>query len=302
MAAMTPLDRGEQYFRRVLEHVPDAVIATDTYGQVTFANSAAQELYGIASEDALGRSIVELLAMFDTEGRTDVDDITALVARDGQWSGELTQRSLDARDLLVEVSVSRLENDDGTVLGSVSIVREISDRKAAERQISYQATHDGLTGLLNRTAFLVELDRSVMSGRNPTLVFLDLNGFKAINDLHGHHQGDEILRVIGGRLAGAIRPDDAAGRFGGDEFVLLVHGLTEQTATESYLERIMTILTDPVRGRGGAWHIVGVSVGVAHFRPEDNPDRLIRRADKAMYDAKRSTEVASAYRTAGRGA
>jgi diguanylate cyclase (GGDEF)-like protein/PAS domain S-box-containing protein len=302
MAAMMPLDRGEQYLRRVLEHVPDAVIATDNYGQVTFANSAAQGLYGIAGENALGHNIVELLAMFNTEGRTDVDDITAMVARNGQWSGELTQRSLDGRDLLVEVSVSRLQDDDGTVLGSVSIVREISDRKAAERQISYQATHDGLTGLLNRTAFLAELDRSVTSGRNPTLVFLDLNGFKAINDLHGHHQGDEILQVIGGRLAGAIRPDDAAGRFGGDEFVLLVHGLTEQAATESYLERIMTMLTDPVRARGGAWHIVGVSVGVAHFRPEDNPDTLIRRADKAMYDAKRSTEVASAYRTAGSGA
>ncbi len=301
MAAMTPPERGEQYFRRLLEHVPDAVIATDTYGQVTFANSAAQGLYGIAGPDAIGRNIVDLLAMFDTEGRTDVDDITAMVARHGQWRGELTQRSLDGRDLLVDVWVSRLQNDDGTVLGSVSIVREISDRKAAERQIAYQATHDGLTGLLNRTAFLAELDRSVTAGRNPTLVFLDLNGFKAINDLHGHHQGDEILRVIGGRLAGAIRPDDAAGRFGGDEFVLLVHGLTEQAATESYLERIMTILTDPVRSRGGAWHIVGVSVGVAHFRPEDNPDTLIRRADKAMYDAKRSTAVASAYRTAGGG-
>jgi diguanylate cyclase (GGDEF)-like protein len=183
----------------------------------------------------------------------------------------------------------------------VSIVREISDRKAAERQISYQATHDGLTGLLNRTAFLSELDTSLASGRQPTLVFLDLNGFKAINDLHGHDRGDEILRVIGERLAGALRPGDAAGRFGGDEFVLLVHDLTEQAPTESYLERIMALLTDPVRSRGGVTHTVGVSVGVAHFAPDDDPDSLIRRADRAMYDAKRSTEVASAFRTAGNG-
>jgi diguanylate cyclase (GGDEF)-like protein len=142
-----------------------------------------------------------------------------------------------------------------------------------------------------------ELHDSLASGRQPTLIFLDLNGFKTINDLHGHDRGDEILRVIGSRLAGGLRPGDAAGRFGGDEFVLLAHGLTDRDASVSYLERIMTLFTDPVRCRGDATHTVGVSVGVAHSTPGDDPDELIRRADSAMYDAKRSTEVASAFRT-----
>jgi diguanylate cyclase (GGDEF)-like protein len=209
----------------------------------------------------------------------------------------LTQRALDGRDLLVEASVSMLADDDGTVLGSVSIIREISERKAAERQISYQATHDWLTGLLNRTAFMRELQESLTAGRQPTLIFLDLNGFKSINDLHGHDRGDEILRVIGSRLAGGLRPGDTAGRFGGDEFVLLAHGLTDRASSEAYLERIMTLFTDPVRCRGDITHTVGVSVGVAHSTSGDDPDELIRRADSAMYDAKRSTEVASAFRT-----
>jgi diguanylate cyclase (GGDEF)-like protein/PAS domain S-box-containing protein len=288
----------ERYLRQLLDHVSDAVVATDTEGRVTFANPAAQKLYGIAAEDAVGRGLLELLELFDAGGQVDIDGITAIVAHEGQWNGELTQRALDGRDLLVEASVSMLADEDGTVLGSVSILREISGRKANERQISYQATHDGLTGLLNRTAFLSELDRSLVSGGGPTLIFLDLNGFKAINDLHGHDRGDEILQVIGSRLAGALRPGDAAGRFGGDEFVLMAHGLEDQESTDSYLERIMFLFTDPVTCRGGTSHAVGVSVGVAHSMSNDHPDELIRRADGAMYDAKRSTEVASAYRTA----
>jgi diguanylate cyclase (GGDEF)-like protein/PAS domain S-box-containing protein len=294
----TRYSQEERYLRQILEHVSDAVVATDVDGRVTFANPAAQKLYGIAAEDAVGRGILELLDMFDTGEHADVDEITRTVAHEGRWQGELTQRALDGRDLLVEASVSILADDDGSVLGSVSIVREISGRKAAERQIAFQATHDGLTGLLNRTAFLEELGASLAAGRRPTLIFLDLNGFKVINDLHGHDRGDEILRVIGSRLAGGLRPGDVAGRFGGDEFVLLAHGLIDRAAADAHLERIMELFTQPVRCRGGASHAVGVSVGIAHSTPDDTADRLFRRADSAMYEAKRSTEVSSAYRTA----
>ena len=290
--------RQERYLRQLLDHVSDAVVATDTHGRVTFANPAAQRLYGIAEEDAVGRDLLELLDMFGAGGNADIDEITAVVAREGQWRGELVQRALDGRNLMVEASVSMLADDDGAVLGSVSIVREISGRKAAERQISYQATHDGLTGLLNRTAFMSELQTSLTTGRQPTLIFLDLNGFKVINDLHGHDRGDEVLRVIGSRLVGGLRAGDAAGRFGGDEFVLLTHGLRDRTESDAYLRRIMGLFAAPVRCRGGATHAVGVSVGVAHSTTYDDPDDMLHRADVAMYDAKRSTEVASAYRTA----
>jgi len=142
------------------------------------------------------------------------------------------------------------------------------------------------------------LAASLAAGLRPTLVFLDLNGFKAINDLYGHDRGDEILQVIGGRLAGELRSGDVAARFGGDEFVLSAHELADTASTEAYLERILALFGHPVRCRGGQAHAVGVSVGVAHSTPEDDPDSLIQRADKAMYEAKRSTEVASAYRTA----
>src|ERR1700677_4331547 len=111
----------ERYLRRILEHVSDAVVATDTHGRVTFSNPAAQKLYGIAGEDALGRGLLDLLALFDGGGQADVDEITGIVAREGGWHGELIQRALDGRDLLVEASVSMLADDHGAVLGPVSI-------------------------------------------------------------------------------------------------------------------------------------------------------------------------------------
>ena len=168
---MSLYSQEERYLRQLLDHVSDAVVATDTHGRVTFANPAAQKLYGIAEDDAIGRGLLELLDMFDAGGNADVEEITGVVAREGHWHGELIQRALDGRDLVVEASVSILSDDDGIVLGSVSIVREISERKAAERVISFQATHDGLTGLLNRTAFMRELHDSLGGG---TLADLDL--------------------------------------------------------------------------------------------------------------------------------
>ena len=131
----TLYSQQERYLRQLLDHVSDAVVATDTQGRVTFANPAAQKLYGIAEEDAVGRGLLELLDMFDAGGQADVEEITRVVAREGNWHGELSQRALDGRDLLVEASVSMLSDDDGTVLGSVSILREISGRRAAERRI-----------------------------------------------------------------------------------------------------------------------------------------------------------------------
>jgi diguanylate cyclase (GGDEF)-like protein/PAS domain S-box-containing protein len=293
-----PPQRGEQYFRKVLQQVSDAVVTTDNHGRVTFANPAAEKLYGIAERDAVGRGLADLLAMFSAEHHGDLDGITAVVARQGRWHGEIAQRSLDGRDLLVEASIALLRDDNGTVMGSVSVVREISARKAAEGQIIYQATHDNLTGLLNRAAFITELRSSLTAERRPALVFLDLNGFKDINDRHGHDRGDEILQLVAGRLADTVRTGDAAGRFGGDEFVLLAHDLHDPGAAARYLDRVTALFAEPVTCRSGQSYPVGASMGVAHYKTGDNPDTLLRRADIAMYEAKRSTVVSSAYRTA----
>lgn len=286
----------EQYLRLLIDDVPDALVATDPKGRVTLANPAAQALYGISESDALGRDLAELLGRFDAGEDGSLAEITAIVAHEGHWHGEISQRTPSGQDVLVEASVSLLrDHRDGTVLGSVSIMREISDRKAAERLVAHQATHDSLTGLLNRAAFMDSLHQSLAGDRRPSLAFVDLNGFKEINDSYGHDAGDEILRVVAERLRAGIRPTDVIGRFGGDEFVLLARDLPGSTATRHYLERL-TALFGTAIDVNGTPHLVGASIGVARARLGDTAASLLRRADKAMYAAKRRAAATSTYR------
>ena len=214
--------------------------------------------------------------------------VTALVARDGEWQGEIVERTLGGRDLVVESSVSLLRNDDGRVVGSVSVIREISSRKEAERLLEHQATHDSLTGLLNRTAFIAELREALSANGAVAVVYLDLNGFKQINDLWGHERGDEILRAVALRLAGTLRNGDVVGRLGGDEFVILARDVYPDDLPE-LIERVSQWASEPVRTRAGTCHQVGLSVGATLARVGDGPDDVLRRADTAMYEAKRTT-------------
>jgi diguanylate cyclase (GGDEF)-like protein/PAS domain S-box-containing protein len=296
--SVTVVKQGGEFFQTVLTHVADAVVTTDAQGRVTFANPAAEKLYGMNQEAAVGRRLADLLSSFHAASGETLEEITIEVAGRGTWKGEITHRIPDGPDVLVEASISLLHDHAGAVLGSVSVLREISDRKAAEALIAYQATHDSLTGLLTRRAFMSDLQAALDRNRQVALVFLDLNAFKSINDLHGHERGDEVLRSVAGRLAGAIRPGDVAGRFGGDEFVILAHDLDGAAETEQFLERVTSLFAAPIRCRGGDRHLVGASIGVARSTPGDNPDGLLRRADTAMYEAKHSTEAASAYRLA----
>ncbi len=288
-------DTGDGFFRKVLDHVLDAVVTTDWHGRITYVNPAAERLYGIPKTDAVGRKLTEVLSLFDAGPVGGLNDVTAVMVRDGEWRGEISQRTQCGPDLLVEATVSLLTDEAGEGIGSVSIVREISDRKKVERLIAHQARHDGLTDLLNRKTFMSELTSALDSDSSPSLVFLDLNGFKQVNDLHGHERGDEILQAIAGRLLSAVREDDLVGRFGGDEFVLLLRDVVDPAATEKFLERITSLFSGPVRCRDGTVHSIGASVGVAAARPGDTADSMIRRADGAMYEAKRTAEAASAY-------
>jgi diguanylate cyclase (GGDEF)-like protein/PAS domain S-box-containing protein len=296
--SVTDANQGEGFFQTVLTHVADAVVTTDAEGRVTFANPAAEKLYGMTQEAVVGRALADLLSSFHAASGESLGEITTAVARRGRWQGEIAHRIPDGHDVLVEASISLIRDTAGLVLGSVSVLREISDRKAAEALIAYQAAHDGLTGLLTRRAFMAQLEAALDTSCSVTLVFLDLNAFKTINDLHGHERGDEVLQAVAGRVSGAIRAGDLVGRFGGDEFVILARDLDDAAATLTLLDRITALFGEPIRCRNGDVHLVGASIGVARSLPGDKPDGLLRRADTAMYEAKHSTESASAYRFA----
>ena len=154
-------------------------------------------------------------------------------------------------------------------------------------QLRRAARHDGLTGLLNRSATEEQLAAALTDDPAGTLlVYLDLDGFKAVNDTHGHEAGDQVLRAVAGRLRSAVRPGDDVGRFGGDEFVLVCRGV-DPGAESQLVDRLARSLVDPVAVAGGQWR-PAASIGYARAEPGDDLAGVIRRADLAMFDIKRS--------------
>jgi diguanylate cyclase (GGDEF)-like protein/PAS domain S-box-containing protein len=173
---------------------------------------------------------------------------------------------------------------DGSGHRLVGVMIDITDQKRTEEQLAYRATHDTLTGLLNREQLDIELERVHRLPDPWALLFLDLNGFKDVNDALGHSVGDEVLRIVAQRLTKATRPDDILARFGGDEFCVLVPVLEQDTAVT-----IARRLRDAVHGAttvGGHKLRLTVTVGIAYVAPDGSPETLLRQADTAMYSAK----------------
>lgn len=168
----------------------------------------------------------------------------------------------------------------------VGVMLDITDRKELEDRLSFQASHDGLTGLRNRNNVLAAAERLLAGtgGEGMALLFLDLDGFKALNDHLGHQAGDEVLRVVARRLAAAVRGADLVGRLGGDEFVVVGSNHTRASARRLAL-RIGRRIAEPIE-LGGEMVTIMASAGVAIARPGETVDEVLNGADQAMYVAK----------------
>ena len=182
---------------------------------------------------------------------------------------------------------------DGSGHRLVGVMIDITDQKRIEETLAYRASHDTLTGLLNREQLDIELERVHQLPEPWALLFLDLNGFKDVNDGLGHSIGDEVLRVVAQRLATAIRPSDIVARFGGDEFCVLAAVGERDTAVT-----IARRLRSAVHGAttvGGHTLRLTVTVGIAYVAPDGSPETLLRQADTAMYTAKGTDDGVAVY-------
>ena len=182
---------------------------------------------------------------------------------------------------------------DGSGHRLVGVMIDITDQKRIEETLAYRATHDTLTGLLNREQLDIELARVYQLPDPWALLFLDLNGFKDVNDALGHSIGDEVLRIVAKRLSAATRPDDIVARFGGDEFCVLAAVAERDTAVT-----IAHRLRDAIHGAatvGGRTLRLTVTVGIALVAPVGSPETLLRQADTAMYSAKSLEEGVAVY-------
>ena len=250
----------------------------DALGRILCTEGDVREIFGVRAEELEGRIVLEVLHPDDHP--TCLEMWTDLLAHPRSLR-HVTQRVVrpDGTVCWIEANVINHLAADGT--GSIlSILHDITERRGQERELVTQARADALTGLPNRSAFVAALQRHLQEG--PVVVgFVDLDGFKAVNDTHGHLVGDAVLDVVAQRLAGRIHAPAVVGRWGGDEFVILCP-MSPPAALEGAVRQA---LADPISVHDVVWP-ARASVGLVTGAQGDDAEDLLRSADRAMYEQK----------------
>ncbi|MDE2304996.1 MAG: EAL domain-containing protein [Gammaproteobacteria bacterium] len=282
-----------------LEAMGESVITVDAAGRIDYANHAATQLFGLRFDQLVGRGFAEVATLVDESDRRSLGD----PVRKAFTSG--TRVTMGKRAMLittggggehsVEISVSPLRPGGGPAVGAVIVMHDASELRGLTRQMSYQASHDALTGLVNRREFERRLQEAIDSARTGdlrhALAFLDLDRFKVVNDTSGHTAGDNMLREVAALIKDAVRDSDTVGRIGGDEFALLLVGCP--------LEKARQIADDVVRAVNDFRFVwkdkifsIGVSVGLVEIGRDDaSTEDIMNAADSACYVAKKQGGV-----------
>jgi diguanylate cyclase (GGDEF)-like protein/PAS domain S-box-containing protein len=282
------LKESEERYRQLVELLPDAILVAQEQ-RIIFANPAALRLFSAATpEELLGKSLVELVVASDGRQAPDGTDPLAMGPQSFQTSEETALR-LDGSqaDVVVTRLVFQYQHQEALQL----TMHDVSERKKLENKLAHQSTHDGLTGLPNRSLFMDRLRQAAAEGRRHkrefVVAFIDLDRFKWVNDSLGHDIGDALLNNVATRLRDCLRESDTAARLGGDEFVLLLQGASMLQATP-VLQRVVDTISLPMQ-IGQHEVTVTCSLGCSAFPSDgDTPDALLRYADAAMYCAKQA--------------
>jgi diguanylate cyclase (GGDEF)-like protein/PAS domain S-box-containing protein len=246
-------------------------------------NSRAEQVTGIPKEELRGRLMGELMPFYRVNGM--FDELVSVVGEGKAVETEWQAATWPATGRWLQRQIVPVEG------GAVATVRDITERKQAEERIRHLAHHDELTGLPNRSLIRDRLEQAVLNaqrnGKHLALAFVDLDGFKLVNDGLGHNAGDELLKVVGRRMQDCLRRNDTLGRLGGDEFVILLPDVPDDpVAITPVLEKIRQAVTEPVQIAGQAVR-VSCSMGVVMYpRDGEDPKTLMMNADAAMYRAK----------------
>ena len=266
------------------------IMTTDGRGIITNVNPAFCNITGFEADEVVGhRASVFKSGHHQPEF---YHDMWAALAEKGEWEGEIWNRRTSGESYPQWLSISAVRDNRGQAVEYVALFSDISERKKQEEIVWRQANYDPLTGLANRNLFHDRLERALAQARrnhaNVGLMFIDLDGFKWINDTLGHDTGDKLLIEVAERLRGCVRDQDTVARLGGDEFTIVLQEVGEAANLRSIGEKVVGVLRDPFTLGGKPHHISG-SVGITIF-PDDGPDvqTLLRNADIAMYQSKQS--------------
>ena len=298
---VTERKRSERLNRAIVAELQEGVIVIDSGERVVLANEAAAELFGLPARELSGRRLSGLpVDVLDARGRLVADREMALMRalRGEEVTGDLVRLVRgDGTILWVEMHANPLTGDDGEIYGAVATCEDVTARVERDRRTRQEAETDALTGLANRRALERTLEaglgRARTRARTVGVIMLDLDGFKAINDGHGHAAGDAALIEVAQRLRGCVRERDLVARLGGDEFVVVLTDVGgSSSAVRDTVDRIRDSLAEPFAVQGTPVEL-RAAIGVASY-PEDGGDStaLLAHADRRMY-ADKSTRNGS---------
>lgn len=279
---------AEARFRSLVQHSSDVILVVRASGSIQFASPSVARVLRLEPTTLLGHSVSDLIEPGDRE---DAREFLRQVGLSAGLSAPTEWRFLlpDGSRLHAEVRATNLL-DDSTVRGIVLNGRDVSERKRLEQELTHQAFHDPLTGLANRALFLDRVSHALTlarrQGRQVSVLYLDLDDFKKVNDSLGHSEGDKVLVATAERLRSGARLGDTIARLGGDEFAILIEDASGTDGLSMAVERFQAAFKQPFV-LGGNEVGMSLSIGVATAKEEDTADELLRNADMAMYNAKR---------------
>ncbi|UVL55184.1 EAL domain-containing protein [Pseudomonas sp. B21-035] len=286
-ASNLALEASEQRFRAVAEAASDWIWETDRHHRLSYLSQRFVAVTGFQSEDWLGQPLNQLLSCettpliqwLDNQADSDSQQVANLRCAYRDHTGQVRFCRVSARSIVF----------DGKLVGYRGTASDITDEVAAHARIQHLSMHDALTGLANRNKLSRFLDQALLKGQDATpltLLLLDLDSFKPINDSLGHAAGDAVLLEVAARLRESTRDGDLVARLGGDEFVLVMNGMDSRNEIDRFCARLIDSLHQPIYFEEQALHI-GASLGVAQTRLQGfDAGELIRCADIALYQAK----------------
>jgi diguanylate cyclase (GGDEF)-like protein/PAS domain S-box-containing protein len=274
MADMPDLEFSETWFEKLVHHASDLIVVLEENGLVRYANAASKKLLNLEPEALLGQHFWR-----DVLGSSSKDLQTVM-----RNSGDPFEMPFGERDLVLQVSdLLHIAELHGVVVN----VRDMTNSKNLERSLRYQALHDPLTDLPNRRLFESELARALPPESLLAVLFIDLDGFKQVNDTHGHDVGDDLLVQVSQRMQFCLRETDTLARIGGDEFTVLLDPVENLSEAMLIAERIISVIQPIFKLEHHEVH-VNASIGVVLEEHGISSDEIVHRADVAMYQAKRS--------------
>ncbi|HEX5461206.1 MAG TPA: EAL domain-containing protein [Steroidobacteraceae bacterium] len=276
-----------------LQSIGDAVISTDAEGRIEYINPVAESLTAWTLEEARGRPIGEVLSLVNEITREPIENPLLCVLGGGETSAPADHSVLVTRsghEVAIQESAAPICDRQGRVIGAVIVFHDVTKERRLKRALSYQASHDALTGLINRREFDNRLHAAVLSAQRGegtyALLYIDLDQFKVVNDTCGHQAGDRLLRDVTGLLQSRVRASDTIARLGGDEFGVLLEGCTVEQSTR-IAEGVRQAIRDYRFVWGATTLSVGASVGVVQITAEtESVANVMSAADIACYAAK----------------